>query len=138
MSNGDVYNVPRGTAYLTTQQIITYGTYFIFYVALARILAPIEVNEIGLLLAAQAAFVALTQLGLPASATRYISRNIAKNDRETAGAAARTILRLSFTVGITGLVIATVLSPYVGPAYVGTPDGGELLALTFASSLLLD
>jgi len=35
---GEVYNVPRGTAYLTTQQIITYTTYLIFYVALARIL----------------------------------------------------------------------------------------------------
>ena len=75
----EVYNVPRGTAYLTTQQIITYTTYLIFYVALARVLDPIEVNEIGLLLAAQAAFVALTQLGLPASATRYISSNIARN-----------------------------------------------------------
>src|SRR5437016_12522055 len=120
----EVYNVPRGTAYLTTQQIITYTTYLIFYVALARVLDPIEVNEIGLLLAAQAAFAALTQLGLPASATRYISSNIARNDRETAGAAARTILRLSMIFGTTGFFIATILSPLVGRAYVGTADGG--------------
>src|SRR6266508_6735600 len=91
----DVYNVQRGTAYLTTQQIITYTTYLIFYVALARVLDPIEVNEIGLLLAAQAAFVALTQLGLPSAATRYISGNIGRGNRQTAGAVARTILRLS-------------------------------------------
>src|SRR5207245_115213 len=70
---GEVYNVPRGTAYLTTQQIITYTTYLIFYVALARILRPDEVGQVSLLLAAQAAFVALTQLGLPSAATRYIS-----------------------------------------------------------------
>jgi O-antigen/teichoic acid export membrane protein len=135
---GEVYNVPRGTAYLTTQQIITYTTYLIFYVALARILDPGEVNEIGLLLAAQAAFVALTQLGLPASATRYISSSIARNDRQTAGAAARTILRLSILVGVTGFLIATILSPFVGSSYVGTADGGSLLILTFGSGLLLD
>jgi len=134
----DVYNVPRGTAYLTTQQIITYTTYLVFYVALARVLDPIEVNEIGLLLAAQAAFVALTQLGLPASATRYISRSIARNDRETAGAAARTILRLSISVGTAGFLLATILSSFVGPSYIGTPDGGNLLIITFASGLLLD
>src|SRR5439155_14268943 len=134
----DVYNVPRGPAYLTTQQIITYTTCLVFYVALARVLDPIEVNEIGLLLAAQAAFVALTQLGLPASATRYISSNIARNDRETAGAAARTILRLSMIFGTTGFFIATILSPLVGRAYVGTADGGGLLIITFASGLLLD
>src|SRR6059058_992736 len=134
----DVYNVPRGTAYLTTQQIITYTTYLIFYVALARVLDPIEVNEIGLLLAAQAAFVALTQLGLPASATRYISGSIARNDRETAGAAARTILRLSISVGTASFLLATILSPFVGPSYIGTPDGGNLLIITFASGLLLD
>src|SRR2546422_4070994 len=110
----EVYNVPRGTAYLTTQQIITYTTYLIFYVALARVLDPIEVNEIGLLLAAQAAFVALTQLGLPASATRYISSNIARNDPKTAGAAARTILRLSLLVGTAGFLMASILSPLVG------------------------
>jgi O-antigen/teichoic acid export membrane protein len=136
--SSDLYNVPRGTAYLTTQQVVTYTTYLVFYVALARILEPLEVNQIGLLLAAQAAFVSLTQLGLPASATRYISGNIAKNDPETAGAAARTILRLSIIVGTGGFLAAAILSPFIGPSYVGTPDGGNLLILTFLSGLLLD
>jgi O-antigen/teichoic acid export membrane protein len=134
----DVYNVPRGTAYLTTQQIVTYTTYLVFYVALARILDPLKVNQIGLLLAAQAAFVSLTQLGLPASATRYISGNIARNDPETAGAAARTILRISIVVGTFGFLIATIVSPFIGPSYVGTSDGGNLMTLTFLSGLLLD
>src|SRR5436309_11806724 len=139
MSNeSDVYNVPRGTAYLTTQQIMPHTTSLNFYVTHARVLDPIEVNEIGLLLAAQAAFVALTQLVLPASATRYISGSIARNDRETAGAAARTILRLSISVGTAGFLLATILSPLLGPSYIGTSDGGNLLIITFASGLLLD
>ena len=127
---GEVYNVPRGTAYLTTQQIITYTTYLIFYVALARILRPDEVGQVSLLLAAQAAFVALTQLGLPSAATRYISGNIGKSDRQTAGAVARTILRLSIMVGAAGFAIAALISPLVGPSVIGRSDAGTLLGST--------
>jgi O-antigen/teichoic acid export membrane protein len=135
---GDVYNVPRGTAYLTTQQIITYGAYLVFYVALARILRPEEVGQVSLLLAAQAAFVALTQLGLPSAATRYISGNIGKGDRQTAGAVARTILRLSILVGAVGFAVAALISPLVGPSVIGSSDAGTLLILTFFSGFLLD
>jgi O-antigen/teichoic acid export membrane protein len=134
----EVYNVPRGTAYLTTQQIITYTTYLIFYVVLARILSPKEVGQISLLLAAQAAFVALTQLGLPSAATRYISGNIGRGDRQTAGAVARTILRLSILVGAAGLAIAAFISPLIGPSVIGSSDAGTLLILTFFSAFLLD
>jgi O-antigen/teichoic acid export membrane protein len=135
---GDVYNVPRGTAYLTTQQIITYATYLVFYVALARILRPEEVGQVSLLLAAQAAFVALTQLGLPSAATRYISGNIGKDDRQTAGAVARTILRLSIFIGAVGFAIAALISPIVGPSVIGSSDAGTFLILTFFSGFLLD
>ena len=135
---GEVYNVPRGTAYLTTQQIITYTTYLIFYVALARILRPDEVGQVSLLLAAQAAFVALTQLGLPSAATRYISGNIGKGDRQTAGAVARTILRLSILVGAVGFAIGALISPLIGTPFIGSSDAGTLLILTFFSAFLLD
>src|SRR5438128_1777838 len=117
---GEVYNVPRGTAYLTTQQIITYTAYLIFYVALARILRSDEVGQVSLLLAAQAAFVALTQLGLPSAATRYISGNIGKDDRQSAGAVAKTILRLSILVGALGFAIAALISPTIGTPFIGS------------------
>jgi O-antigen/teichoic acid export membrane protein len=135
---GDVYNVPRGTAYLTTQQIITYTTYLIFYVALARILRSDEVGQISLLLAAQTVFTALTQLGLPSAATRYVSSNIGKGDRQAAGAVARTILRLSILFGAVGLAIAALISPLIGPSVIGRSDAGTLLILTFLSGFLLD
>jgi O-antigen/teichoic acid export membrane protein len=134
----DVYNVPRGTAYLTTQQFITYTVYLIFYIALARILSPKEVGQISLLLAAQTAFSALTQLGLPSAATRFISASIGKNDRQTAGSVARTVLRISIAVGAAGLAIAALISPLVGPSVLGSSDAGSLLILTFISALLLD
>src|SRR5438477_8328603 len=135
---GEVYNVPRGTAYLTTQQIVTYTTYLIFYVALARILRPDEVGQVSLLLAAQAAFVALTQLGLPSAATRYISGNIGRCNRQTAGAVARTILSLSILVGAISFAIAALISPFVGPSLIGSSDAGTFLILTFLSGFLLD
>ncbi len=137
-----MYNVPRGTAYLTAQQIVTYVTYLLFYVALPRVLTgplkDIEVTQIILLLAAQSAFVALTQLGLPSSATRFISRSIGMNDRQTAGAIAKSILRVSVFVGGAGVSIGAIASLYFGPSYVGNADGATLLITTFASGLLLD
>src|SRR5260370_4337270 len=123
---GDVYNVPRGTAYLTTQQIITYTTYLIFYVALARILRSDEVGQISLLLAAQTVFTALTQLGLPSAATRYISSNIGRGDRRAAGAVARTILRLSVLVGAVAFAIAALISALVGPSVLVPSDAVTL------------
>src|SRR3989442_9907527 len=135
---GEVSNVPRGTAYLTTQQIITYTTCLIFYVALARLLRPDEVGQVSLLLAAHAAFVAVTQLGLPSAATRYISGNIGKGDRQVAGAVARTILRLSILVGSISFAIAALISPLVGPSVIGRSDAGTLMILTFLSGFLLD
>jgi O-antigen/teichoic acid export membrane protein len=134
----DVYNVPRGTAYLTTQQFVTYTVYLIFYIALARILSQKEVGQISLLLAAQTAFAALTQLGLPSAATRFISGSIGKDDRRTGGSVARTVLRISVGVAGAGLAIAALISPLVGPAVLGSSDAGNLLILTFISGLLLD
>lgn len=136
---GEVYNVPRGTAYLTAQQAVTYITYLIFYVLLIRVLGdPVKVAQTILLLAAQSAFVALTQLGLPSSATRFISRSIGLNDRQTAGAVARSILRISVAVGGAGVMIAGILALYVGPSYLGVAEGSNLLISTFGSGLLLD
>jgi O-antigen/teichoic acid export membrane protein len=134
-----VYNVPRGAAYLTAQQIVTYITYLLFYVALPRVLIdPVKVTQIIILLAAQSAFVALTQLGLPSSATRFISRSIGMNDRQTAGAVARSILRISVVVGGAGVAIGAILSLFFGQSYVGSADGANLLITTLVSGLLLD
>lgn len=136
---GEVYNVPRGTAYLTAQQTVTYITYLIFYVLLIRVLDdPIKVAQTILLLAAQSAFVALTQLGLPSSATRFISRSIGLNDRQTAGAVARSILRISVAVGGAGVIIGGVAALYLGQSYLGVANGSNLLISTFTSGLLLD
>ena len=140
MSNaGAIYNVPRGTAYLTAQQVVTYVTYLLFYVALPRVLVdPVKVTQIILLLAAQSAFVAVTQLGLPSSATRFISRSIGLGDRQTAGAVARSILRISVFVGVGGIAVGAILSLVFGQSYVGSADGSDLLITTFVSGLLLD
>lgn len=138
-STSTLYNVPRGTAYLTAQQMVTYLTYLLFYVALPRVLTdPVKVTQIILLLAAQSAFVAMTQLGLPSSATRFISRSIGVNDRDTAGGVARTILRISVGVGGAGAGVGAIAALYLGQSYVGSSDGANLLITTFASGLLLD
>jgi len=135
---GGLYNVPRGTAYLTAQQIVTYIIYLLYYVAIPRVLTPVQVTQVILLLAAQSGFVALTQLGLPSSATRFISASIGRGDRETAGAVARSTLRISMAVGASGIGVGVVIAFLGGPIYVGSSDGSNLLIITLVSGLLLD
>src|SRR3990172_11465872 len=128
---GEGYNVPRGAAYLTSQQIIVYITYFAFYVILARVLTRAEIGQVSLLAATLAVFSTLTQLALPATATRYISSNLGTGQREVAGAVAKTILRLTLAIASVGTVVALFLSPVLGRIIFDSPDATVLLVTTF-------
>jgi len=68
-----IFNVPRGTAYITAQQLVIYASSFIYYVLLIRILNLSQIGEVSLLAAASAGFTTITQLALPLAATRFIS-----------------------------------------------------------------
>ena len=135
---GEGYNVPRGAAYLTSQQVIIYITSFAFYVILARVLTRAEIGQVSLLAAALAVFNTLTQLALPATATRYISSNLGTGQREVAGAVAKTILRLTLAIASVGTVVALSLSPVLGRIIFDSPDATALLVTTFLAGLLLD
>ncbi len=135
---GESYNVPRGAAYFTSQQAITYLTSFLFYVLLARILTRSEIGQISLLAAALAVFNTLTQLALPATATRYISSHLGAGQSEPAGAVARTTLRLTLATGLFGAIAAIAVSPFIGQTIFNTPDATPLLVTTFLAGLVLD
>ncbi len=92
-----VYDVPRGTAYFTAQQIIVYATSFLYYI-LFRILNLAHIGQISLLTATIAVFTTLTQLALPLAATPFISSSIGSQDPQAAGAVTKTCLRLTLTV----------------------------------------
>ncbi len=132
------YNVPRGAAYFTSQQVVSYIAYFLFYIILARLLTKAEIGQVSLLAAALAVFNTLTQLALPATATRYISSSLGKGQREDGGAVARTALRIILVVSVPGTIIAIVLSPTIGPIMLGRADATLLLVTTFLAGLLLD
>jgi len=53
------FNVPRGTVYITIQQIVFYATSFIYYVLLVRVLNLSQVGEVSLLAAASSIFTTL-------------------------------------------------------------------------------
>ncbi len=134
----ELYNVPRGTAYLTSQQILLYVTYFVFYVLLARILDPAEVGQFAVLAGIQAFFAGIVSGSFPSAATRFISRSMAKGDLHAASGAARTTLRLSLGIAVPALVIALVLSPYGSKFLVGFVDPTNLLLATFVSAFFAD
>jgi O-antigen/teichoic acid export membrane protein len=132
------FNVPRGTAYITYQQIIVYATSFVYYVLLIRVLNLFQIGEVSLLAAAMSIFTTLTQLSLPAAATRFISANIGSQDPSNAGAVAKTTLRLLLSLGGPGLLLAILASLIIGPAVFKTSDSTILLMVTFAASFILD
>jgi O-antigen/teichoic acid export membrane protein len=133
-----IFNVPRGTAYITAQQLVIYASSFVYYVVLVRILNLSQIGEISLLAAAAAVFATLTQLALPLAATRFISASIGKGDPSTAGAVASTSLRLTITIAAPALVLSLLASPWIAQTVFKNADATAFLAVAFASSFLLD
>jgi len=134
----EVYNVPRGTAYLTSQQVFIYLTYFIFYVLLTRVLNPTEVGEFAILALVQAILTGLISGSLPLAATRFISRSIVTGDTQAAAGVARVTLRLSLALAVPVIALAILFSPYLGRFLQGAADPTNLLVVTFIASLFLD
>ena len=130
--------MPRGTAYLTSQQILLYLTYLVFYVLLARILDPTEVGQFATLAAIQGVFTGLVSGAFPSAATRFISRSIGKKDFHAARGAANTTLRLSLATALPALVVAFFLSPYIAGFLNGFVDPTNLLFVTFVSAFFAD
>ncbi len=133
-----IFNVPRGTAYITAQQIIIYATSFLYYILLFRILNLTQIGEVSLLAAAMSIFTTLTQLALPTAATRFISANIGKQDPAHAGAVAKTSLRLILLLAVPALILGVAASPSIGILVFKSTDAASLLIVTFAASFLLD
>lgn len=134
----EIYNVPRGAAYLTSQQVILYSTYLVFYLFLTRVLNTTEVGEVGILSLLQALFIGFTSGSFPSAATRFISRGLASGDANMAGGVAKTTLRMSVTIAAPGLVAGALISLFFGQAIFAGPGASELLFLTFVGGFLLD
>jgi len=134
----EVYNVPRGTAYLTSQQVLLYITYLVFYVLLARILNKTEVGLVAILALVQALLTGLISGALPLAATRFISRSIVAGDTQAAAGVARVTLRLSIAIALPVVVVAVLFSPYLSGFLRGATDPANLLLVTFTASFFID
>src|SRR2546427_4301285 len=133
-----VFNVPRGTAFITAQQLAIYASSFIYYVLLIRILNLSQIGEVSLLAAASAALTTITQLALPAAATRFISASIGGKDPSTAGAVARTSLRLTITIATPVLLLSVLASPWIASTVFKNSDATSFLVVAFDAFFLLD
>ena len=134
----ELYNVPKGAAYLTSQQAILYLTYLVFYVFLARILNTTEVGLVGVLALVQALFIGIASGSLPSAATRFISRSVAAGDLQAASGVAKTTLKLSVAAGLPLLLVGGLLSTFLGGFLKGGADATSLLLVTFAAAFVLD
>jgi O-antigen/teichoic acid export membrane protein len=134
----EIYNVPRGAAYLTSQQAILYSTYLVFYLLLTRILNTTEVGEVGVLSLLQALFIGFTSGSFPSAATRFISRSLSGGDANMAGGVAKTTMRMSLAVAVPSLAVAAAISVFSGTSIFASPGSSELLLLTFFGGFLFD
>ena len=134
----ELYDVPRGAAYLTSQQAILYSTYLVFYFFLTRVLNTSEVGEVGILSLLQALFVGITSGAFPSAATRFISRNVAAGDPHMAGGVAKTTMRMSIALAVPGLAGGALISVLFGQSIFAGPNASELLFLTFVSGFHFD
>jgi len=133
-----IFNVPRGTAYITAQQLVIYASSFVYYVLLIRILNLSQIGEVSLLAAASAGFTTITQLALPLAATRFISSSFGGRDPSTAWAVVRTSLRLTLTIATPLLVLSVLASPWIATTVFKDANATSFLIVAFASSFLLD
>ena len=133
-----VYNVPRGTAYFTGQQAVLSAVSFVYYVVLFRILSLSQIGQVSLLAIAVAIFGTLTQMALPAAATRFISYRIGSHDAPGAGAVARATLTLIVVTATSTLLIASLLSPWIGTLLFNTSNTSGLIVTAFAAAFFLD
>lgn len=134
----EVYNVPRGTAYLTSQQVLLYVVYLVFYILLARILNKTQVGEVAVLALVQALLTGLISGSLPLAATRFISRSIVARDTQAAAGVARVTLRLSLALAVPVVALAVLFSSYLSGFLRGATDPASLLLVTFVASFFLD
>jgi O-antigen/teichoic acid export membrane protein len=132
------FDVPRGTAYITYQQVAVYATSVVYYVLLIRVLNLSQIGEVSLLGAAMSVFTTLTQLSLPAAATRFISAEVGGRNPSVAAGVASTTLRLTLAVAGPGLLFALLASPWIGATVFKAPDSTILLLVTFVTSFVLD
>ncbi len=132
------FNVPRGTALLTYQQVVIYAVSFVYYVILIRVLNLSQIGEVSLLGAVMAVFNVLTQLSLPVAATKFISAKIGGQDLSEAASVAKTTLRLTLAIAGSGFLIALLASPLVGGIVFKAADSINLLIVTFAAGFLID
>jgi len=133
-----IFNVPRGTAYITAQQLVIYASSFVYYVLLIRILNLAQIGQVSLLAAASAGFTTITQLALPLAATRFISASMGGKDPSAAGSVARTSLRLMITIAAPTLLLSVLASPWIASTVFKNSDAPSFLVIAFASSFLLD
>jgi len=108
------------------------------YVILARILTREEIGQVGLLTAALAFFNTLTLLALPATATRFISRNIGSLQPRAAGAVAHRTLLITLSIAIPSTLATILLASFFSKFLFGSQDFTLLLAATAISGLLFD
>ena len=133
------YNVARGTAYITGQQVVVYLTYFVFYVVTTRVLSKADIGAVSLLAATLAAFNTLTALALPQAATRFISRHLASGERPLAGSVAKTTMRLTVLLATPLVLVAILLVRFINSAlFVAGEDYTQVLVVTFVCGVIVD
>jgi len=122
----------RGAAYIAAQNAAQYLVSFLFYMGVARLLPQDDIGKLSLLLFYSNLLTTVTQLGLPAAATKFISESMGRGDAERASASWRNSLRLTLLSSSATLAGAAILSPLTSKIIFGGSQDAVPVALASA------
>jgi len=118
------------------QGAVSYLVQFLSYVALTRILTPVEIGKLPLLVATMAVFGAITSLSLQVAVTKFVSQYVGAGRSDRAWGVVSAAIKLVGAVSIPVLILMTAFSQQLSGFVFGSTADTSLLTLAIVASVI--
>jgi len=130
--------VPRGTFYIALQGAVQFGLQFLAYVALTRILNPIEIGELPLLGATYSVFSTITLFALGTATTKYVAQYAGSGSEGKVVGVASMALRIVAALSVPAFLIVALISPQISELIFGTALNAVVLVLVIFAAVIVN
>lgn len=117
---------PRGAFYISVQYALNFAFGMIFYMIAARMLPKEDIGAISVLTFLYIAIPVVTQLALPAAATKYISEFLGRGKAEKGAAVASMVKKTVLVLSLITLAIMLALSNWFSTLLWGGTLGATI------------
>jgi len=128
----EVSRAPRGTFYISIQYALNFVFGMIFYIIAARLLPKEDIGAISVLTFLYITIPVVSQLALPAAATKYISEFLGRGRAKGAAVVASMVKKTVFGLSLITLAIMLALSNWFSTLLWGGPlDAAIFISISF-------